>query len=39
VGERFPDFTLRDQHNQEVNLMRARDGRRALLVFHRSTRW
>ena len=39
VGERFPDFTLRDQHNDEVNLTQARNGQRALLIFHSSTRW
>ena len=39
VGERFPDFTLRDQHNEQVNLEEARAGRRALLVFERSARW
>ena len=39
VGERFPDFTLHDQHNGHVNLEAARAGRRALLVFERSARW
>ena len=39
VGERFPDFTLRNQRNEEVNLTKARSGQRTLLVFHRSTRW
>jgi hypothetical protein len=39
VGERFPDFTLHDQHNEHVNLEAARAGRRALLVFERSARW
>ena len=39
VGERFPDFTLRDQHNEAVRLETARAGRRALLVFQRSARW
>ncbi len=39
VGERFPDFTLRNQRNEAVNLTAERDGRRALLVFHRSVRW
>ena len=36
VGERFPDFTLRDQHNAGVNLETVRAGRRALIVFERS---
>ncbi len=39
VGERVPDFTLHDQSDEEVNLTQARNGQRALLVFHRSTRW
>ena len=39
VGEPLPDFTLNDQHNQAVNFSRARDGKRALVVFHRSARW
>lgn len=39
VGERLPDFTLRDQHGAEVNFDTARAGQRAMVVFHRSTRW
>lgn len=39
VGEVFPDFTLRDWRGRDVNLGRARAGRRALIVFQRSSRW
>jgi cytochrome oxidase Cu insertion factor (SCO1/SenC/PrrC family) len=39
VGERLPDFTLRDQHGREVNFTQARAGRRALVSFQRSARW
>ncbi len=39
VGERFPDVTLRNQHNALVQLQTARAGRRALIVFQRSSRW
>ena len=39
VGDPLPDFTLPDQHGQPVNFTEARDGKRALVVFHRSTRW
>lgn len=39
VGERFPDFTLHDQHNEHVSIEAGRAGRRALLVFQRSARW
>lgn len=39
VGERFPDVILPDQHGRHVNLHRARNGRRALVVFHRSAGW
>ena len=38
VGEPLPEFTLNDQHNQPVNFSRARDGKRALVVFHRSAK-
>ena len=38
-GEVFPDVTLLDQHGEPVNLAAARDGRRALVLFHRSARW
>lgn len=39
VGTRFPDFTLRNQHNELVHLEVARADRKALLVFQRSARW
>jgi len=39
VGERFPDVILPDQHGQYVNLHQVRNGRRALVVFHRSAGW
>jgi peroxiredoxin len=39
VGERFPDVVLPDQHGQRVDLHQARNGRRALVVFHRSAGW
>jgi len=39
VGEPLPDFTLMDQHGRPVNFAAARDGQRALVVFHRSARW
>ena len=39
VRERFPDVVLPDQHGQSVDLHQARNGRRALVVFHRSAAW
>jgi hypothetical protein len=39
VGERLPDITLPDQSGQLINIEAARDGGRALVVFHRSLRW
>ena len=39
IGERLPDFTLPDQSGKAVNFTAARDGRRALVMFHRSSRW
>ena len=39
IGERLPDFTLPDQSGEAVNFTAARDGRRALVMFHRSSRW
>lgn len=39
VGAVFPDFTLRDWHGRDVNLGRVRAGRKALIVFQRSSRW
>ncbi|MEZ4502610.1 MAG: hypothetical protein R3C39_08295 [Dehalococcoidia bacterium] len=39
IGEVFPDFTLRNQRNEAVNLNEARAGQKALVVFQRSARW
>ncbi len=39
VGERFPNLVLPDQHGRPVDLHAAREGRRALVVFHRSAGW
>lgn len=39
VGEPLPNFTLMDQQGRPVNFEAARDGQRALVVFHRSARW
>lgn len=39
VGERLPDIALLDQAGALVNIEEARDGGRALVVFHRSLRW
>jgi len=39
IGERLPDITLPDQTGEAINLEAAREGRRALVVFHRSVRW
>ncbi len=34
VGDKAPDFTLRDQHKQEVSLSSFRGKKRVLLVFY-----
>ncbi len=39
IGQPFPDFTLPDQHGQPVNFSTARDGKRAMVVVHRSASW
>ena len=39
VGQRLPDIGLPDQSGRLVNIEAARDGGRALVVFHRSLRW
>jgi peroxiredoxin len=39
VGDPLPNFTLMDQHGRPVNFEAARNGQRALVVFHRSARW
>jgi peroxiredoxin len=38
-GQPLPDFTLPDHTGQRVNFAQARDGRRALVHFFRSTVW
>lgn len=39
VGERFPEVVLPGQHGRVVDLHAAREGRRAIVVFHRSASW
>ncbi len=39
LGTVFPDVVLPDQSGSLVDLHRARAGRQALVVFHRSARW
>ena len=39
IGDRFPDITLPDQSGAIVDLHAERNGRRALVVFHRSAEW
>ena len=39
VGKRFPDIELPDQSGRRVNLHEHRNGRKALVVFHRSASW
>lgn len=39
IGDTFPDFTLRDQHNRQVNFTAMRGDSRAMIVVHRSARW
>ncbi|CAN5505702.1 hypothetical protein BH23CHL2_BH23CHL2_24650 [soil metagenome] len=39
LGERFPDITLPDQSGNPINLHEHRDGRKGLIVFHRSASW
>jgi peroxiredoxin len=39
VGERFADVRLPDQSGVTVDLHRARHGKKALIVFHRSAKW
>jgi len=39
VGARFPDVTLADQSGEPVNLHAHRNGRKGLVVFHRSAGW
>ncbi len=39
VGNRFPDLNLPDQHGNPVNIHETRNGRRELVLFHRSASW
>ncbi len=39
IGELFPDFTLPDQHGRPVTFSAARDGKRAMVIVHRSAAW
>lgn len=39
VGERFPDIRLPDQTGSVVDLHRHRNGRRAIVIVHRSADW
>ena len=39
LGEKFPEVALPDQTGRTVDLHQARQGRKALIVFHRSARW
>ena len=39
VGARFPDVILPDQHGRQIEVHKARNGQRALVVFHRSAGW
>ena len=39
VGEAFPDVRLPDQSGEVVDLHARRDGRRAVVVLHRSAVW
>ena len=39
VGEAVPDFELPDQHGNLVRFSEARDGSKALVLFHRSASW
>jgi hypothetical protein len=39
VGERLPNFTLPDQHARQIDFCTDRQGRKAIVVFHRSAYW
>jgi hypothetical protein len=39
LGTLFPDFTLPDQYGTPINFTAARDGKRAMIVVHRSAAW
>ncbi len=39
VGQRFPDVVLPSQTGSALDLHEHRNGRKALVVFHRSADW
>ena len=39
IGSRFPDLVLPDQDGNDTDLHEYRDGRKAVVVFHRSADW
>ena len=39
VGEALPCATLTDQQGRQIDLHADRNGRPAVVVFHRSARW
>jgi len=39
IGDRFPDFTLPDQHGKPIHFATARGSKRAMVVVHRSAAW
>ncbi len=39
LGEMAPDFTLRNQHGEEVSFHADRAGARAAVLFYRSAVW
>lgn len=39
VGERLPEFELPDQNGRSVDFHTDRQGRKAIVVFHRSAYW
>ena len=39
VGERFPDIRLPDQTGEIVDLHARRNGRKAIVIVHRSADW
>lgn len=39
IGERLPNFTLPDQHGNQIDFDTARQGRKSIVIFHRSAYW
>lgn len=39
VGEALPNFTLPDQYGHQIDFYADRQGRKAIVVFHRSAYW